>query len=97
LKSNYFYSRNAPRTLWVALENLTTPCVALNVLTTKIFSTTLPDGIFANPPKKQFWYIYVGTPHMKWKFFIYFMAMWYRLWQFGIVCGQTVHFTVLVY
>jgi hypothetical protein len=25
--------------------------------------------------------------------FEYFMAIWYNLWQFGIVCGHLVHFS----
>jgi hypothetical protein len=54
----------------------------------------LPDGLFTSP-KYQFGYILEGLgmgniatfyDHLE-----YFMAIWYNLWQFSMVCGHSVH------
>jgi hypothetical protein len=55
----------------------------------------LPDGLFSNQ-KSQFGHILEGfeTENV----FIFYdnmeclMAIWYNLWQFGIVCGHWVYF-----
>jgi hypothetical protein len=56
----------------------------------------LPDGLFSNQKipiwvnfgvswYKKYWYFY---DHLE-----YFTAIWYILWQFGVVCGTLVYFS----
>jgi hypothetical protein len=56
----------------------------------------LPDWLFFKP-KIPIW-VHFGGPGMENVFIFYdhleyFMAIWYILWQFGIVCGQLVYFS----
>jgi hypothetical protein len=34
---------------------------------------------------------------LQWKMLIYFMAIWYILWLFGIFCGYVVYFVAIWY
>jgi hypothetical protein len=56
----------------------------------------LPDGLFSQQ-KSQFGYILEGLEMKHVGVFYdtseYFMAIWYILWPFGIVCGHLVYFS----
>jgi hypothetical protein len=43
-----------------------------------------------NPNLGKFW------RDLKWKMFVYFVAIWYILWPFGIVCGHLVYFVSIL-
>jgi hypothetical protein len=34
---------------------------------------------------------------LNYKMLVYFTALWYNVWQFGVVCGPLVYFPVLVF
>jgi hypothetical protein len=66
------------------------------IIDLKLYHPGLPDGLFSNQ-NSQFGYILEGlgmgnvfilNDHLE-----YFMAIWYNLWQFGIVCGHLVYFS----
>jgi hypothetical protein len=52
----------------------------------------LPDGTFSNQ-KFQFGYILEGLEVEN----VYFMAIWYILWPFGIFHGHLVYFIAILY
>jgi hypothetical protein len=55
----------------------------------------LPDGLFSNR-KTQLGSILEGLVNENAYIFYdhldYFMAIWYKLWPFGVVCGHLVYF-----
>jgi hypothetical protein len=63
-----------------------------------VFKTGLPDGLFSSQ-KSRLGDILEGLGMGNVLFYDhleYFTVIWYNLWQFGIVCGHLVYFSILV-
>jgi hypothetical protein len=57
-----------------------------------MFRAGLPDGLFSN--KKSQFKVNFGGPlnvGIMYDHLEYFMAIWYYLWPFGIVCGHLLY------